>query len=635
MKQSPQLRLLIRYLIYFSGVLLLITLVRLLLWAFNTHLFNPASAKTFFNVLFGGGLFDFSTFCLVHLIFIPFLLVPFAWLNKKVFRIGRYTLLLLAGFVLLAPNIIDVIYYRFTLKRTTFDVFSFIGTMENEIGGLSLRFLIDFWYMFIVFIVLFVGYIFLIKRTILNKKNREIAVKYKYQLPVALLFSAILIMGGRGSFDMRPLGILHASRVAGPEYAPLVVNSTYTIIKTYGKKDLEKKDWFSEMELPGIFNPVHYYYSETDSTQPLNVVIIISESLSAEHCGFLNGGLPSYTPFLDSLSKHCLVLENMYANGKRSLDGIPAIISSLPPLMRNPFVTSMYSGNEIEGVGSMLGDQGYQTAFFHGGFNGTMNFDGYAAAAGYDQYFGKSEYPGPESDFDGRWGIFDEPFLQYMAEKCNNFKEPFTSCVFTLSAHHPYTIPDQHKGKFSTGPKPILETIGYADFALKKFFETAAKTNWYKNTLFIITADHTSELYSECYTSVPCNHAIPMLWYYPGDSMLKGRSDVLCQQADILPSIADYLNLNDTIIAFGNSIFDSQSKRFVIMLNDVVYQMFTDGLQKSEFDGETNFRQSDYKCCSKTENTITTNTATYNKRLIKAIIQQFNNRTISNRLKKP
>ena len=635
MKQSPQLRLLSKYLLYFTGVLLLITLVRLLLWAFNTNLFNPASAKTFFDIITGGLLFDFSTFCLVHLIFIPFFFIPFTLLNKKTVRIVRYTFLLLAGFVLLAPNIIDVIYYRFTLKRTTFDVFSFIGTMENEIGGLSLRFLIDFWYMFIVFLILFFGYFFLIRRTILNKKNREIAIKYKYQLPVALLFTSILIMGGRGSLDMRPLGILHASRVAGPEYAPLVVNSTYTIIKTYGKKDLEKKDWFSEMELPGIFNPVHYYYSETDSTQPLNVVIIISESLSAEHCGFLNGGMKSYTPFLDSLSRQCLVFENMYANGKRSLDGIPALISGLPPLMRNPFVTSMYSGNDIEGVARMLGDAGYESAFFHGGFNGTMNFDGYAAAAGYTQYFGKDEFTGPESDFDGRWGIFDEPFLQFMATKCSTFRQPFTTCVFTLSAHHPYTIPDQLKGNFPTGPKPILETVAYADYALGKFFESASMTSWYKNTLFIITADHTSELYSECYTSVPSNHSIPMLWYYPGDSTLKGRSRTLCQQTDLLPSLADYLNLNDTIIAFGNSVFDSTSERFVIMLNDMVYQMLTGGMQLSDFDGESNFRQSDYRKCSGTEDISIIESDSQNERLIKAIIQQFNNRTISNRLTKP
>ena len=328
-----------------------------------------------------------------------------------------------------------------------------------------------------------------------------------------MLLSAVLIFGARGSFNMRPLGIIHASRIAGPEYAPLVLNSTYTIIKTYGKNDLEKKEWFSEEELAKIFNPVHYYYSKDKSEKQLNVVIIISESLSSEHCGFLNDGLTSYTPFLDSLSKHCLVFNNMYANCKRSLDGIPAIISSLPPLMQPPFLTSMYSGNEIEGIGRILSKIGYESAFFHGGFNGTMNFDGFAAAAGYSKYFGKTEYSGKNDDFDGKWGIFDEPFLQFMVEKCNTFKQPFTACVFTLSAHHPYTIPNHLKGKFPKGPKPILETIAYADYALKKFFESASNSSWYNNTLFIITADHTSELYSDCYTSVPANHSIPMLVY--------------------------------------------------------------------------------------------------------------------------
>jgi len=572
---------------------------------------------------------------MMHLIFIPFLFVPYSWLQKKGIRIVRSALLIIAAFLLMAPNLIDVIYYRFTLKRTTFDVFNFLGTIENEMGSLSLRFFIDFWYMFLLFLALFILSVFLIRKTLFSAKFKELKLKYKFQFPLALLFTAILLAGGRGSFEMRPLGILHASKVAGPEYAPLVVNSTYTIIKTYGKKDLEKKSWFSENELSQVFTPVKYYYSSADTTRYYNVVLIISESLSAEHCGFLNNGLDSYTPFLDSLSKQSLVFNNMYANGKRSLDGIPAIVSSLPPLMQNPFVTSMYSGNDIEGVANLLGHEGYESAFFHGGYNGTMNFDGYAAAAGYKQYFGKNEYEGPESDFDGRWGIFDEPFLQFMTKKCSSFQQPFTTCIFTLSAHHPYTIPTALKNKFPKGPKPIHETIAYADYALKKFFEAASKTKWYNNTLFIITADHTSELYSDCFNSVPSNHAIPMLWFNPGDNLLKGKSDILCQQTDILPSLADYLNLNDTVLAFGNSVFDTTSRRFVIMMNDMMYQMLSDGFQLLDFDGETEYRQSQYRVCIEFERMLSSPyTPENNLRFLKAIIQQFNNRAIGNKLSK-
>lgn len=636
MKASSPFRLLYRYLIYASATVILIALARLMLYFFNATLFPSAGAGIIFQVFRGGLLFDFSTFCLVHLVFIPFFFVPYCLLQKKVFRIIRLTLLIIAGFVLLAPNVIDVIYFRFTLKRTTFDVFNFLGTIDNEIGGLSLRFLTDFWYMFLLFALLFSGYIFGVRKLLLAKKLQTFRLNYRLQLPVALVFTSVLLIGGRGSLNMRPLGILHASRVAGPEYAQLVVNSTYTIIKTYGKKDLEKKNWFSEDDLESVFSPVHYYYSDSARISKPNVVIIISESLSSEHCGFLNNGLQSFTPFLDSLSEHSLVFTNMFANGKRSLDGIPAIISSLPPLMQNPFVTSMYSSDEIEGVAKMLDRQGYSSAFFHGGFNGTMNFDGYAAAAGYEKYFGKDEYTGPESDFDGRWGIFDEPFLQFMSTQLSEFSQPFTACVFTLSAHHPYTIPSQYKGKFPTGPKPILQTVAYADYSLRKFFDAARRTEWFENTLFIITADHTSEIYSDCYTRAPNNHSIPMLWYFPADSSMTGKTDILCQQTDILPSLADYLNINDTIIAFGNSFFDNKARRFAIMMNDLMYQMITGNSLLISFDGEESFTQSTYYSCNNKSGEGNGQASIENDpEFIKALIQQFNNRAITNRLTKP
>lgn len=616
--------------------MLLLSIARILLMVFNPSLF-PAIDFRLFNSIFWGGLwFDFSTFCLVHLLVIPFLFVPWQLMKKKWMRIVLKTWLMFLNFALIAPSIVDVIYYRFTLKRTTADIFNFFGAMKDEMGGLAGQFLVDFWYMLLIFIAFMAIVFSVLQKTIFSQKSIEYSPKYWKQLVFAVIFIALLIAGGRGSFRIRPLGILHSTRIAGPEYAALVVNSTFTIIKTYGKEDLERQSFFSDSEVENIFSPVHYYNVADEPTRKSNVVIIIVESLSAEHMGCLNNGLQSFTPFLDTLSKHSMLFTNMFANGKKSLEGIPSVVSSIPPIMQNPFVTSMYSGNKIAGVASMLEKHGYYSAFFHGGFNGTMNFDGFAGAAGYKNYFGKNEYDGPSSDFDGRWGIFDEPFLQFLVRKTSEFQEPFTTCVFTLSSHHPYTIPQQHVGQFPKGPKEIDETIAYADFALKRFFEAAAKTSWYKNTLFIITADHTSELYSPCFTNFPNNYAIPMIWFNPSDSNLIGRNEILCQQTDIVPSIANYLNLNDTVFAFGNSVFDSTARRFAIMQTNLIYEMLLTGNIRVEFDGDMQHSEVVYSDCR--NNAVATTgikDETSNLDLLKAIIQQFNNRTIENRLTKP
>ena len=94
-----------------------------------------------------------------------------------------------------------------------------------------------------------------------------------------------------------------------------------------------------------------------------------------------------------------------------------------------------------------------------------MRFDAFAYKVGFQKYYGKDEYNNND-DYDGQWGIFDEPFLDYFGKETSKLKEPFLSSVFTLSSHHPFTIPKKHKGEFPKGPSPFHETIGYVDYSL-------------------------------------------------------------------------------------------------------------------------------------------------------------------------
>src|SRR5690606_14279042 len=142
----------------------------------------------------------------------------------------------------------------------------------------------------------------------------------------------------------------------------------------------------------------------------------------------------------------------------------------------------------------LLGEKGYETAFFHGAPNGSMGFSAYMQLAGIKNYYGKNEYNN-DDDFDGIWGIWDEPFMQFMAKKLDTFKQPFFSSFFSLSSHHPFKVPEHYAGKFPKGQLPLHEPIGYVDNALRQFFNTASKSEWYKNTLFVIVADHASMIH--------------------------------------------------------------------------------------------------------------------------------------------
>ena len=153
------------------------------------------------------------------------------------------------------------------------------------------------------------------------------------------------------------------------------------------------------------------------SIQKKNVVIIILESFSKEYVGYYNNG-SGYTTFLDSIIPHSLVMENGYANGIKSIEALPAITSSVPTLMNEPFITSSYATNSYYSIASLLKKEGYSTSFFHGGTRGTMGFYQFSKKAGFDKYFGLEEY-GKEKDNDGVWGIYDGPFFKYFSDYLN------------------------------------------------------------------------------------------------------------------------------------------------------------------------------------------------------------------------
>lgn len=371
-------------------------------------------------------------------------------------------------------------------------------------------------------------------------------------------------------------------------------------------------------------------------TEPLqvgktNVVLIIIESYAAEYFSTYNKTKTSYVPFLDSLAQHSLVFQG-YSNGKRSIDGIPAVVSSMPILTEESYITSSYSGNELGSIAKTLREENYNTAFYHGGYNGTMNFNIFAKHVGYENYYGKDEYNN-NKDYDGNWGIFDEPFLQYMAKHLNTTKEPFFSTVFTLSSHHPYTIPKQHIGRFPKGTLIVHETVGYTDYAIRRFFDYAKHQPWYDNTLFIITADHSALTETKEFRTALGLYRIPIIFYSP--KMKHGlNSDLVMQQIDIYPTLCDLLHTNKPVFAYGQSIFSNKEHYYIYYSNGEYIVMignyaskYRDGYDTQLFDVKTDPDMK--KDISKLHQQITKKHTT----LTEAIIQQYNNRLIKNQTK--
>ena len=547
-------------------VMLFMSLSRLVFYVRNSDSFSDVLFSDFFVSVW----FDLITVCIFFIPFYTFYLFPLPVggykFSKRFFKVLFHILNSLIIFL----NLLDVEYFQFTSKRSTFDIFSFVGG-ETGMGQLIISFIKDFWILIIIFIL----FVFLSEK--LYRKTERISEKwsegtrqfYKVRTISFCLFLPLLLLIGRGGFRVRPIGSIEVSSYTKVENAALVLNTPFTMIKSYGKEVLEMKHYFSEEEEAKLFNPIQVSQPQHILPDGTNVMLIILESFGDEFVGAYNQST-SYTPFLDSLINCSLSFEYGIANGKKSIEAVPAIVSSIPSLMNNPYINSPYGNNKIQSLASILGEKGYSSAFFHGATNGSMRFDGFTAQAGYQKYFGRKEYNN-EKHADATWGILDEYFNPWTAKQMTSLKEPFFSTLFTLSSHHPYFVPDHMKKNVKNGPYPICASISYADYSLRKFFEEAKKQPWYDNTLFVLCADHTPASNSVIYSQRTNMYKIPIVFYHPKKGLKAKKEKILFQQLDILPTILDLVNVNTKFYSYGQSYYSKSSREAITYIEGAYY----------------------------------------------------------------
>ncbi len=611
---------------------LIFSLCRFLFYLFHLHLF---SGNFPFSAFSHGIRFDWVAISYLLSPFIMFSIIPLSvGLKQSKFYKNILKYLFLIGISLgIVFNLIDLGYYQYSLKRTTADIFTFLGT-GNDVWKLLPKYIVDFWYAFLFLAILIYLSHFLYKKSSSNstenyKNKKQFYLSNLLLIVVTLLFT---ILGFRGGTQLKPLDIINAANYTTPKYVPIVLNTPFCIIKTVLNEEVSRITFFTDTkELENIYSP-EISINGSGIFKDKNVVLIILESFAKEYVGYLNNGT-GFTPFLDSLSTKSYIFTNAYASGTRSIEALPSIYAGIPNLTNTPFIISNFSSNHIDALPQILKNQGYQTSFYHGGANGTMGFNGFAKISGIENYYGLDEYPNAYIDYDGNWGIFDEPYLQYFAKDLTSKKEPFFSTVFTLSSHHPYKIPKEFEDRFLEGNLPIHKTIRYTDYALHQFFNTAKNQAWFNNTIFLITADHSSHSIDPENTTIIGNLAIPVLVFDPSQN-LQGINNEYFQQLDITPTLLYWFGINANIISFGNDV--SQKEKYLIgFTRNTFYYLENNYLLL--FDGEKSIAFYYY-----TEDKLLLNNLLNSKMhlkvqmqfetKLKAIMQQYNNRLIDNNL---
>lgn len=606
------------------------SVARLFFFIVNYNVFENNPTFNLVKIFLFGPRFDFVSVVMLNLWFIVLYILPFNFANnKRYLKIVGY-FFFIYNFLLLLVNFTDAEYFKFIGKRTTADIFGYIF-MSDDVARLMPQFLKDFWYIGLIWILccfttIWVSNKLVIKKIAIHKFN------FKNWVSAWLLFllvSGLLFIGARG-IGLKPVRIISAAHYTETHNIPLLLNSPFTILHTIGNDVLKPIVYFDEKNLNSIYSPEHQYSNRKPKRD--NVIIIILESFSKEFVGSLNNG-KGYTPNLDNIINNGLVFDNAFANGKRSIEAVPAALAGLPALTDESYISSRFSGNQLLALPNILSKNGYHTSFFHGGHNGTMGFDEFARVSGISNYYGLKEYEGPEA-YNGNWGIDDEHFLKYYADKLNTFQTPFFSTVFTLSSHHPYKLPAVYKDSFSDAPNDLLKSIRYADISLGKFFKNISSMPWYKNTLFILMADHTTTEQSSFYGTTAGMYRIPLVFYQPGDTAIKGIDHRIAQQADIMPSVIDYLGIKIPFVAFGNSVFDPSAKSFSVSFLSGIYHYFQNDYLLT-FDGEKTIGLFNFKTDNMLNLNIAKDSIVLRKNMeiqLKSVIQQYNSRLLKNKM---
>lgn len=545
-----------------------LALCRAVFWGYNRPLMGEiaewgALAK-------GALLFDTVSILYANALYILLALapLPLAVREHPLYQKGLFWLYTIVNAVLLVgTNLADAVYFRYTQKRFTADEI-FFADNDNSLLLMG-KFAIENWYLVAAGIALTAllvwGYG---RRTEVRSPLRSPWSYYPAATVVLTLAVGLSIGGIRGGFTRmtRPVTLSNATLYAPTSaQANGILSNPFCILRTAGSGErIEVPEYFPQEEADRLFSPYHYPTPNEGggSLRGRNIVIFILESMSAEHSAHLHPELyagdetKGFTPFLDSLMRTGYCFRRMYANGLRSIQAMPAVLGSIPSF-KTPFVLMPQSLGRSRQLPQMLRDKGYETAFFCGSESGSMGFGAYARSAGIGRLYAREDYEKRhgKDDFDGFWGIWDAPFLQFAGEELSALPEPFFAVLFTLSAHHPFRVPAELADSLPAGRTAIHRCVAYDDLAFRRFFERFGDAEWFRRTLFVFVADHvSSERYGEQAYAWPGDHHIVGFLYAP-DSGLRGESTEPAQQIDLMPTVLGLLGNEESYFAFGRDLF--------------------------------------------------------------------------------
>ena len=444
----------------------------------------------------------------------------------------------------------------------------------------------------ISFVMMILASIVFLKKDFINFEN---AFKTSYLRRLFLFIPLVLIafLMIRSSIGHRPANISDALYSSNRVLNEITKNSLYNIgyaFYSYKKNEKNLADKYGKISILEAynlvsntlnidFNDLSKPFNRLEKThfkidKPKNLVIFVQESMGAQFTSFA-GEEKDLTPNLNNLANKNLAFTNLYANGTRSVRGLEALTSGYLPIIGDSVIKRNKSQSDFFTIAKLLKPFGYKSSFIYGGEGRFDNMRNWYLGNGFDEVIEQKDFDNPI--FTSTWGVSDEDLVIKANEKFKEYnknKEPFVTVMFSQSNHAPFELPDNKIEFIENLPKnDVKNAIKYADFAIGKFFELAQKEQYYKDTVFVVVADHNVRTYGD--ETIPIStFKIPAVII--ASNIKQQFYNNLSSQPDVLATALDLIGLDLQYPILGNSIFSDKKNNINLMLFNDTYALRKD-----------------------------------------------------------
>ena len=550
------------YLVMAAIALVIWLVLRLVLWV-DVGL-NQLSISQALKALAIGFWFDLNALCYLA---IPFLLasivVPNSWRSKAWFNKARWLLAFLVTFALLFGAVSEYIFWQEFTTRFNFIAVDYLIYTNEVIGNIRESYPVP---LILLIIALLASIAVFVVSQFIQLDNALKPFKQKAKLLIGAILLPVI------SFQLANVDQMDFGKNA---YAnELAGNGVFSFAAAARRNELDYDKFYklipqeqADQILAGNGverKPLSKVLLETDEDEvpepiemgtftrrPKNIVLISVESLSAEYVGAY-GSKENLTPYLDKLATQSLVFDKIFATGTRTVRGLDALSLGTPPIPGQAIVHRP-NNEHLATIGEMLEVQNFSTFFIYGGYGVFDNMNNYFRSNDY-VVVDRTDFDKSSIQAENVWGVDDESLFDNsiaIFDKNVKTNKPFFAHIMTTSNHRPFTFPE---GKIDLPQGHREGAVKYTDYAIGKFIEKAKTKPWFKDTLFVIVADHCASVAGK--TKLPVNkYHIPLFFYAP-DMLPAAHNSRIASQIDIVPTLLDVLGVKGDDHFFGQSLFE-------------------------------------------------------------------------------